>query len=215
MITIDGQKMARSLHNFITLKELFTGSHEKLERGYTPMNIRFFLLQAHYRSTLDFSNEALQASEKGLHKLLKAIENLDRIQAGKQSTLSVVPVIEKCFEALNDDLNTPIAIAQLFEGVRLINLLLEGKETLDPTDLERFSTFMKNICYEVLGLQPLEQSLTHDSAEEGLLQILVDLRLDARKNKDFATSDLIRDKLSELGIALKDTKEGTTWERIG
>ncbi len=215
MITIDGQKMARSLHNFITLKELFTGSHEKLERGYTPMNIRFFLLQAHYRSTLDFSNEALQASEKGLHKLLKAIENLDRIQAGKQSTLSVVPVIEKCFEALNDDLNTPIAIAQLFEGVRLINLLLEGKETLDPTDLERFSTFMKNICYEVLGLQPLEQSLTHDSAEEGLLQILVDLRLDARKNKDFATSDLIRDKLNELGIALKDTKEGTTWERIG
>lgn len=212
MITIDGQKMARSLNNFITLNELFSGSHEKLEKAYSPMNIRFFILQAHYRSTLDFSNEALQAAEKGLHRLMKGIAQLDSISAGEKSTLNIDPLITSTAEALNDDLNTPIAIAQLFEGVRYINLLTEGRETISSGDLDKFRSFMKSMVFDVLGLLPEDEPQTA-GLEENLIQLIIELRLEARKKKDFATSDVLRDKLLELGISLKDTKEGTTWER--
>lgn len=212
MITIDGQKMARSLNNFITLRELFTGTHKKLTRAYSPMNIRFFILQAHYRSTLDFSNEALQASEKGLIRLMKALEISNDLKAGETSSFDIKEIIEKCFDALNDDLNTPIAIAQLFEAVKFINLLSEGKETLNSEDLESFKSFMNTVTKEILGLNE-EKTEQNSGDEEELIMLLINLRLEARKNKDFATSDLIRDRLTAIGITLKDTSNGTTWEK--
>ncbi len=212
MITINGQKMARSLNNFITLDELFSGNHPKLEKPYSPMNIRFFLLQAHYRSTLDFSNEALQAAEKGRLRLFKALENLEKIPASAKSSVTIDEVIEATYKALNDDLNTPVAIAQLFEGVRLINLFLEGRETIDATSLDRFRKFMHHVVYNILGLVS-EETVVESHLEDSLIELIVDLRLEARANKDFATSDQLRDKLSSLGIMLKDSKEGTTWEK--
>jgi len=212
MITIDGQKMARSLNNFITLRELFSGTHEKLTRAYSPMNIRFFILQAHYRSTLDFSNEALQAAEKGLQRLLKAMENLEKLEPGRTSTFDINIFINNCYDALNDDLNTPIAIAQLFEGVKYVNLIQEGSETLADKDLMKFKSFMQHVCGDILGLQQENQD-EHDDLDEKLIQLIIELRLIARDKKDYASSDLIRDKLSEIGILLKDGKEGTTWEK--
>jgi len=213
MITIDGQKMARSLNNFITLRELFAGSHKKLTRAYSPMNIRFFILQAHYRSTLDFSNEALQASEKGMMRLMKAMETLEVIKASDNSSFELKDIIKKCYDALNDDMNTPIAIAQLFEGVKFINLLSERKETLSAKDLETFKHFMTSVTNDILGLK---QEITGQNSdnEKKLIQLIINLRLEARKNKDFETSDIIRDRLAEMGISLKDTSEGTKWEKI-
>lgn len=214
MITIDGQKMARSLNNFITLRELFSGEHPKLERAYTPMNIRFFILQAHYRSTLDFSNEALQASEKGLLRLLKALELIPEIKAVKTSTIDIKAIEKKCYQALNDDLNTPIAIAQLFEGVTIINLLAEGKESLTKSDLDKFRAFMETVCFSVLGLRDNNKKQTDSLLEKKLIELIIDIRLEARKNKDFTTSDMLREKLANIGIVLKDTREGTTWEKM-
>jgi cysteinyl-tRNA synthetase len=213
MITIEGQKMARSLNNFITLRELFSGEHEKLERAYSPMNIRFFILQAHYRSTIDFSNEALQAAEKGMLRLLKAIDLLENIKPGDRSTVDTTPLQNNFFKAMNDDLNTPIAVSQLFEGVRIINLLAEKKESLADKDLRQFKDFMAKSTFDILGVTPEEK--TPDSTREaGMMELIMDLRLDARNKKDFAASDAIRDRLSKLGIALKDTKDGTTWEKV-
>ena len=214
MITIDGQKMARSLNNFITLHELFTGSNEKLEQAYSPMVIRFFILQAHYRSTVDFSNEALKASEKGLQRLLKAMKILPDLKPTDKSTFDIANLEKNCFEALNDDLNTPIAIASLFEGVTLINLLAEGKETISGKDHKRFTSFMETVTYKILGLRDDTTSSSDNALEKELIELIIDLRLEARKNKDFATSDILRNKLATLGIALNDTKDGTTWEKI-
>ena len=213
MITIDGQKMARSLNNFITLRELFAGTHEKLARAYSPMNIRFFILQAHYRSTLDFSNEALEASEKGMIRLMNAIELIEEIKPSNTSSFDIKDIITKCFVALNDDMNTPIAIAQLFEGVRFINLLSEGKESLTPEDLETFRHFILSVTKDILGIKP-DETVQNSDNEEKLIQLIINLRLEARKNKDFKTSDIIRDRLTELGISLKDTSDGTKWEKI-
>lgn len=212
MITIDGQKMARSLNNFITLRELFTGDHKKLEEAYTPMNIRFFILQAHYRSTLDFSNEALQSSKKGMLRLLKGLENLDQLQAGLNSSFDITPIINSCYQALNDDMNTPIAVAQLFEGVRYINLMQEGTESLTEADLTTFHSFMHHVSEDILGLKQEENQVESD-LEEKLLQLIIDLRLEARTRKDYTTSDVIRDRLTHMGISLKDGKEGTSWEK--
>ncbi|MBN2522147.1 MAG: cysteine--tRNA ligase [Bacteroidales bacterium] len=212
MITIDGQKMARSLNNFITLHELFSGTHKKLTRAYSPMNIRFFILQSHYRSTLDFSNEALQASEKGMIRLMKTLEIMEEIKPASSSSIDVNDIIEKCFQALNDDLNTSIAIAQLFEGVKLINLLNEGKETLAAKDLKIFTHFMNTFTADILGLKE-EWTEQKSDEEDKLIQLIIELRLHARGKKDFESSDMIRKRLSEIGITLNDTKEGTKWER--
>lgn len=213
MITIDGQKMARSLNNFITLREMFSGKHKKLTRAYSPMNIRFFILQAHYRSTLDFSNEALQASEKGMIRLMKALDLLEEIKPLETSSFDYKPIIRKCYAALNDDMNTPIAIAQLFEGVKYINLLSEGKESLHANDLGSFKDFMNTVTKDILGIQQELSSKQDSDSEDKLIQMILEMRLKARKNKDFKTSDFIRDRLSELGISLKDTSDGTKWEK--
>lgn len=214
MITIDGQKMARSLNNFITLRELFSGEHPKLQRAYSPMNIRFFILQAHYRSTLDFSNEALQAADKGLLRLLKTFDIIPSIAPGNKSSIDIASFENKFLSALDDDLNTSVAIAQLFEAVSAVNLLAEGKESFTAPDLTRFKNFMETACYSILGLRNDRNAQSDTHLEKDLVELIIDLRLEARKNKDFALSDAIRDKLASMGIALKDTKEGTTWEKI-
>jgi cysteinyl-tRNA synthetase len=212
MITINGQKMAKSLGNFITLEELFSGNHKSLEQAYSPMVIRFFILQAHYRSTIDFSNEALKAAEKGLNRLLQATEKLDSLQAKKQSTLDLNSWKEKAYATMNDDLNTARLIAELFEGAKWINLMADGKESLTKEDLEDFSSTFKSFVYEVLGLQN-DQSSSDDNMLDGLMQMILEIRQKARETKDWATSDLIRDKLKEVGIQVKDSKEGASWEK--
>lgn len=212
MITINGQKMARSLGNFITLDELFTGKHEILEQAYSPMTIRFFILQAHYRSTIDFSNEALQASEKGLERLMAAVKTLTELKASEQSTVDLAGLEEKCYSALSDDLNSPIAIAHLFDGVKMINSIKAGTESISATDLEELRKFYHTIVFDVLGLKEEQASAGGDNhilAET--VALLINLRRDAKANKDWATADKIRDELNEIGIELKDTKDGVEW----
>ncbi len=212
MITINGQKMARSLGNFITLKELFSGKHAMLQQAYSPMTIRFFILQAHYRSTIDFSNEALQASEKGLERLMASVKTLGELSASDQSTVDVASLKDKCFAALSDDLNSPIAIAHLFDGVKMINSIKAGNEKISASDLEELKTFYQNIVFDVLGLKEEEVADAGDNqALAGAMELLINLRRDAKANKDWATADKIRDDLSAIGIELKDTKDGVEW----
>jgi len=212
MITINGQKMARSLGNFITLDDLFSGKNELLEKAYSPMTVRFFILQAHYRSTIDFSNEALQASEKGLERLLAAVETLEKLPVSTESTVDVAALKDKCFAALNDDFNSPVAIANLFDGVKMINSVKTGLEKISAKDLEELKTFMHTVIFDILGLKVENPA---DSGEDKILRSAVDLllniRMEAKKNKDWATADKIRDELNILGVGIKDTKDGFEW----
>lgn len=213
MITIDGQKMAKSLNNFITLGQLFSGNHERLDQAYSPMTMRFFVLQAHYRSTLDFSNEALQASEKGLERLMTAIKTLNELQASDQSTVEIVSLKENCFAALNDDLNSPIAIAHLFDGVKMINSIKAGAEKISKTDLEDLQNFYRSFVFDILGLKEEAAGENLDNhALTGAIELLIDLRKEAKANKNWGTADKIRNELSALGIELKDTKDGVEWK---
>jgi len=212
MITINGQKMARSLGNFITLDELFTGSHELLEQSYSPMTIRFFILQAHYRSTIDFSNEALQASEKGLERLMTAVKTLNELEASEISTVNISILQEKCFAALNDDLNSPIAIAHLFDGVKMINSIKAGNEKISPEDLSELKLFYNRMVFDILGFKVEKEDETgSNEVLEGAVQLLLELRKNAKTNKDWVTADKIRNELIEIGIEIKDTKDGVDW----
>ncbi len=212
MITIEGKKMGKSLGNFITLDEFFTGNHPKLERAYSPMVIRFFILGAHYRSTVDFSNEALQAAEKGLMRLLDAAALLDGIKSSEVSTLEVGQLESRCLEALNDDLNSPIVIAELFEASRIINSVHAGLGTLSAEDLETLKRVYRLFLFDLLGLidDRTSDGASHQ-AFSGAVDLLLSLRATAKSNKDWATSDRIRDELTALGFTIKDTKEGTEW----
>ena len=213
MITINGQKMARSLGNFITLDELFTGSHKILEQAYSPMTIRFFILQAHYRSTIDFSNEALQASEKGLERLMNGVNNLNEISTSEKSTIDISTLKENCLAALDDDLNSPIAIAHLFDGVRMINSIKAGTETISAADLADMKSFYHAMVFDILGLKGENKpDSVNNEILAGTVELLIQLRKDAKANKDWATADKIRNELSTLGIELKDTKEGVEWK---
>ena len=211
MITINGQKMARSLGNFITLKELFTGKHEVLEQAYSPMTIRFFILQAHYRSTIDFSNEALQASEKGLERLMAAMKTLGEIKSSETSTVDIAGLKEKCFTAMSDDLNSPIAIAHLFDGVKMINSVKAGSEKISAADLEELKSFYQGFVFDILGLKEEETDGENNQTLDGAIQLLINLRREAKTNKDWGTADKIRNELSAIGIELKDTKDGVEW----
>lgn len=214
MITIGGQKMGKSLGNFITLREFFTGEHKLLEKAFSPMTIRFFILQAHYRSTLDFSNEALVAAEKGLKRLTQALETLEKIQPAKTSTVRIDGVDEKCHQAMCDDFNSPIAIAHLFDAVRIINAAHDTKETLSAEDLQSLKNTFHTFVVEIFGLKS-ETAATSGQGEEvlkGVMQLLLDIRQQAKTQKDFATSDKIRDELAALNIAVKDSKDGASWE---
>ena len=210
MITINGQKMGKSLNNFITLNEFFADGHKSLEQTYSPMTIRFFILQAHYRSTLDFSNEALQAAEKGLKKLMQSIEILKKLKAGKSSDSDIAKLKEKCYDAMNDDFNSPILIANLFEGVRIINSVNDGKESVTEEDLNILKNLFDTFVFEILGLRQ-EESSTDNTVVDGLMETLLSLRKQAKENKDYQTADKIRDELNNLNISIKDTKDGAEW----
>ncbi len=212
LITIEGQKMSKSLGNFITLDEMFSGKNDLLEQAYSPMVVRFFILQAHYRSTLDFSNKALQASEKGLQRLLKGFETLNKIKAGSKSSIDIKPIKEKCFNALNDDLNTPILIAHLFDGIKMIHQINSGDETINKEDLEDLQFFYNLMIFDILGLKAEKETAGSDKKFEEAVNLLLNIRLEAKKNKDFATSDKIRDELNKIGIIVKDKKDGFEWE---
>ena len=211
MITVDGKKMGKSLGNFINLEEFFDGSHPKLERSYSPMTIRFFILQAHYRSTLDFSNDALQAAEKGLTKLMNAMETLEQLSATETSTYDVNELEEKCYTAMDDDFNTPILIAHLFDGVRIINSVKDGKESLNISDLEKMKSIFNSFVTDILGLISAKDSSGNDLTNE-VMELVLQLRGNAKKNKDFETADLIREELNKLNIQVKDGREGSSWE---
>jgi cysteinyl-tRNA synthetase len=211
MITVDGKKMGKSLGNFINLEEFFTGSHAKLERSYTPMTIRFFILQAHYRSTVDFSNEALQAAEKGFTKLMNAMETLGVISASDTSTYDVNALEEKCYTAMDDDFNTPILIAHLFDGVRIINSVKDGKESLNSVDLEKLKNIFNTFVTDILGFISSKESGGNNLTNE-VMDLVLQLRTNAKKSKDFETADLIREELDKAGIQIKDGREGSSWE---
>jgi len=211
MITINGQKMGKSLGNFIQLDEFFSGSHAALEKAYSPMTIRFFILQAHYRSPLDFSNEALQAAEKGYQRLTKSMETLAKIQPSDTSTVDITALETSCYEAMNDDFNSPILIAQLFDAARIINSVNDKKESLTAADIARLVQLQKTFVSDVLGLLPETDPQAGNQVIENLMNIILDIRRDARANKDWAASDRLRDALAKAGISIKDTKDGASW----
>jgi cysteinyl-tRNA synthetase len=213
MITINGQKMARSLGNFITLDQLFSGDHPVLEQAYSPMTIRFFILQAHYRSTLDFSNEALKAAEKGFLKMMKAIESLKKIKPSDQTTFDINRFREKCYEALDDDLNSPVLLSHLFDGVRFINSVLDGSEKIDAAGLDMLKSLFNTFVFDLLGLKDETSGGGDNKLTEELMKIIIDIRQEAKNNKDWPTSDKIRNELKAARVILKDTKEGADWER--
>ena len=217
MITIKGQKMGKSLGNFITLEQFFNGTHPLLDKAFSPMTIRFFILSAHYRGTVDFSNEALEASEKGLDRLMKGIGDIDRIAAAAESSADVAKVVGelrgKCYEAMNDDLQTPVVISHLFEACRIINILLDHKATINEADLKELSETMHLFAFDILGLRE-EKGNSSDEREEAfgkVMDMILDLRAKARANKDWATCDEIRDALKNAGFEVKDTKDGCVW----
>ena len=211
MITINGQKMGKSLGNFITLEELFTGNHKLLAQAYSPMTIRFFILQAHYRSTVDFSNEALQASEKGLARLMEAYERLGKLTASATSTVDIKGLRDKCDAAMNDDLNSPIAISHLFDACKAINSVSDGKATISAEDLDELKNVFKLYIEDIFGLKSDAKSDAGTDAYKKAIDLLLNIRLEAKRNKDWGTSDKIRNELTALGFSIKDTKDGFEW----
>lgn len=210
MITIGGQKMGKSLGNFITLSEFFSGNHQKLDKAYSPMTIRFFILQAHYRSTLDFSNEALAAAEKGMKKMFEAQKKIDVLPVADKTSVDFEGVFKKCVEAMCDDFNTPVAIANMFEICRLINLVADKKETISQADKDALKENFAIVFNDILGMKG-EQTDNSLNVIESLMDVILSLRSEARANKDWAKSDLIRDELSKAGITIKDGKDGASW----
>ena len=212
MLTVNGRKMAKSEGNGFTPQELISGDHKLLERGYSAMTVRFFMLQCHYASTLDFSNEALQAAERGLERLMAAVDTLEKLKPGTNDEADIPALEQRCYDAMNDDLNTPVMIAELFEAVRIINSVNDSKLSVSEGSLERLRELMRTMVFDVLGLVR-EQDAGDDQVLDALVKEFIQLRAEAKARRDFAASDAIRDKLAAAGILLKDTKEGTTWER--
>ncbi|GHV10710.1 cysteine--tRNA ligase [Bacteroidia bacterium] len=220
MITVNGQKMGKSLGNFINLEEFFTGNHKLLTQAYSAMTIRFFILQAHYRSTVDFSNEALQASEKGLSRLLDACDQIDSLKPGchcgldpQSPAISIQNLFNKSYDALNDDLNTPMVIAQLFEAARIINSAIDGTIALTAENIQELHDFFHLFLFDLLGIKNefKDGNASYESFSKAV-DMLLQLRMQAKQNKDWATSDKIRDDLTALGFEIKDTKDGFEWK---
>ncbi|MBN2237708.1 MAG: cysteine--tRNA ligase [Bacteroidales bacterium] len=212
MLTLNGQKMSKSTGNTLLPHELFSGENDKLSKAFSPMVVRFFILQAHYRSTLDLSDAALLAAEKGYARLLAAAELISKLVPQEKSTVNINQWIADSYAAMNDDFNTPILIANLFEGVRIINSAKAGTETLTAEDLEKFKVSFNQFVFDVLGFKQESELSKTDELFEGVLATLIELRQQAKNNKDWASADLIRTELAKLKITLKDTKEGTDWE---
>jgi cysteinyl-tRNA synthetase len=212
MITINGQKMGKSLGNFITLDDLFNGTNQVLEKAYSPMTIRFFILQAHYRSTLDFSNEALQAAEKGLTKLMKGVETLNKIKASPNGNYKAEDLKKSCYDAMNDDINSPIVIANLFDALKTINSVDAGTETIDEANLALLKQTYNSFLFDILGLMNENQDSGNNEILKDVVDMVLNLRMTAKANKDYATSDFIRNELTKIGITVKDKKDGFEWE---
>lgn len=220
LITINGKKMGKSLGNFITLDEFFAGSHPLLTQPYSPMTIRFFILQAHYRGTLDFSNEALQASEKALKRMLEGYRRLKDLRPSETSDVDVAAIERQCYEALDDDLNTPMVIAALFEACRIVNQINDGHAKATEADIKALQKLFDTFLVEILGIVP---DITGSDAAgatalkpfEDAVDLLLSIRSEAKRNKDWTTSDLIRNRLSEIGFDVKDTKDGWEWSLKG
>lgn len=217
MITINGQKMGKSLGNFITLEQFFTGRHESLEKAYSPMTIRFFILSAHYRGTVDFSNDALKASEKGLEKLLNGLADLERVPVSDKCDAETEKVVrglrQKCYDAMNDDLATPLVISYLFEACSTVNKLTDHKATICRECLDELSATMRLFAFDILGLRE-EKAASGDAREKAFAEVMdmvLELRAKAKAAKDWATSDQIRDRLAAAGFEVKDTKDGVAW----
>lgn len=211
MLTVNGRKMAKSEGNGFTPEELVTGNHKLLERGYSAMTVRFFMLQCHYASTLDFSNEALQAGEKGFQRMVEAKKNLATLKAGSASDFDATAWTQRCFDAMNDDFNTPILISILFEGVKVINSAAAGKISLDQATIDILSETFNSFFYDVLGFQDEDSGSNDDELASDLMELLISLRADAKENKDWSTADKIRDQLAGMKVQIKDSKDGTTW----
>ena len=211
MLTVNGQKMSKSLGNSFLPMELFTGNHPLLTKGFSPMAVRFFMMQTHYRSTLDFSNEALTASEKGYVKLMEAYKTLQTLTASSTSTEDIKSLERNCYEAMNDDFNTSVVIAQLFDAIRIINSSNDKKVTLTQTDIDTLKNIFQHFVFDVMGLKKEEETGKANTALESVMKLVLDLRAKAKENKDFATSDEIRNKLTEANIQVKDGKDGSYW----
>ncbi len=211
MVTINGQKMGKSLGNGIFCHELFSGENPQLDRAYSPMTIRFFILQSHYRSTLDFSNEALEAASKGLVRLQKGMIRLSELIPDKISTIDVAAFEDEIYGVMNDDFNSPMAIAKLFDGLKWINSILKGDNTISKIDLEKLKTIYNVFFYDILGLQLEEGAHAKNEITGELMDLILAFRKAAKEEKDFTTSDKIRDKLGKLNIIIKDGKDGAEW----
>jgi len=211
MLTVNGQKMSKSLGNSFLPYELFTGKNSILNKAYSPMTVRFFMLQANYRSTLDFSNDAMEASEKGFKRLMNSFGLLNELKASATTEVEIKSLSNRCYEAMNDDFNSPVLIAELFEASRIINSVYDGKLKIDAENLDQLKQLMQNFVVDVLGLKD-EQAAGDDLPQ--VLSFIVDLRNEAKSSQDYATSDKIRNGLQKIGFQLKDTKEGTNWTKI-
>jgi cysteinyl-tRNA synthetase len=203
--------MGKSLGNSIMLEDFFTGKHKLLDKSYSPMTIRFFILQAHYRSPVDFSNESLQAAEKGLNRLKEGMKNLSRIIPSEKSTIEPGKTEKNFYEAMNDDLNSPVAISCLFDGIREINSVVAGNDSMTASDIDKMKNIYRTFVYDILGIH--EESSTSEQKEllGGLIQLLLNIRTDARIKKDYKTADQIRNEMEKLGIEVRDTKDGYDW----
>ena len=218
MITINGQKMGKSLGNFITLEQFFTGKHESLDQAYSPMTIRFFILSAHYRGTVDFSNDALKAAQKGYERLMDGLANLDRVQPSKGSQPDTQKFVHelrrRCYDAMNDDLQTPLVISALFEACHVVNLLLDHKTKISAEDLKELGDTMRLFTFDLLGLKSSKgtNNAEREKAYGKIVDMVLKMRQQAKEAKDWATSDQIRDALADAGFEVNDTKDGVTWK---
>lgn len=211
MLTVNGVRMSKSAGNGFLPSELFTGNHPLLDRGYSPMTVRFFMLQSHYRNTLDFSNEALQAAEKGYKRLMESLSTLEKIQPSTTSTVDIAAIQENFYSAMNDDFSSPVLIAHLFDAVRIINSCNDKSESINSEDIEKLKELMHSFVFEILGLIDETKNITGSDVIEGLMSLILDIRKTAREKKDWDTSDKIRDQLKTSGVEVKDTKAGVEW----
>jgi cysteinyl-tRNA synthetase len=211
MLEMNGQRMAKSTGNIINPKELLSGDNDKMSKAYSPSVIRFFMAQSSYRSVLDLTDAGFLASEKGYNRLMEAMTLLPILKTSSISSININEWLQKCYDAMNDDFNTPVLIANLFEGVKFINQVKEGSETLTAEDLELLKNSLNNFVFDILGLLKDTEVQSGGDKLSGAVDVLIKLRQEARANKDFALSDQIRDELAEVGIVLKDGKDGTTF----
>ncbi len=211
MLNLNGKKMSKSTGNFVNPSDIYTGNNSVLSKAFTPSVVRFSMLQAHYSSVLDLTNDALLSAEKGHKRLMEAMNNLSKLEVSNSSSIDVTSWKQKCYDAMNDDFNTPILIAHLFEGVKFINLLKEKKETISKEDFEILKITMNEFTFDVLGLLNVSENNNNNDKLTGVVEMLIEMRKQAKENKNYALSDEIRAKLLEKGIQLKDSRDGTTF----